>query len=165
MFASSESVGAVLLFVFGCAALLAGLGATIWSIWHRAQGDTDATAVLVFAVIVTIGGGAMARLGSHGGGIDYSDGVRVGYVTKISKKGLLWPTWEGEMQVGGLTTEGGTFAASSWEFSVASEQTAKAIESAMLSGKRVKLTYQEFVLRGISLGSTGYDVRSIEVAQ
>ena len=30
----------------------------------------------------------------------YSEGERIGYVTKLTAKGIFWKTWEGEMQMG-----------------------------------------------------------------
>lgn len=33
---------------------------------------------------------------------NYSDGVRVGVPYKLSRKGLVVPTWEGEMNLGGV---------------------------------------------------------------
>jgi hypothetical protein len=38
------------------------------------------------------------------GCFDYSDGSRVGVVTKLSRKGLICKTWEGQMNLGGMKT-------------------------------------------------------------
>lgn len=35
------------------------------------------------------------------GCLEYSDGQRVGIVTKFSQKGLIWKTWEGELRPSG----------------------------------------------------------------
>ena len=67
----------------------------------------------------------------------YSTGERAGYVQKISKKGWLCKTWEGDLA---MTTFPGT-APQIFTFSVRDDAVAKKIENA--SGQRVALSYEQ----------------------
>jgi hypothetical protein len=86
----------------------------------------------------------------------YSEGTRTGYVQKLSKKGWVCKTWEGEMA---MTTVPGT-APVIFAFTVRSDSVADAITA--LSGKQVTLTYEEH--QGVPsscFGETGYFVKGI----
>jgi len=67
----------------------------------------------------------------------YSSGERAGYVQKISQKGWICKTWEGELA---MTTVPGT-APQIFQFSVRGDATAHRIEQA--AGQRVALAYQQ----------------------
>ena len=67
----------------------------------------------------------------------YSSGDRTGYVQKISKKGWLCKTWEGELA---MTTVPGT-APQIFQFSVRDNATAHQITD--VAGQRVRLTYEQ----------------------
>jgi hypothetical protein len=67
----------------------------------------------------------------------YSSGERIGYVQKISQKGWLCKTWEGELA---MTTVPGT-APQIFQFSVRDDATAHRIEQA--AGQRVALAYEQ----------------------
>ena len=67
----------------------------------------------------------------------YSSGERAGYIQKISRKGWLCKTWEGELA---MTTVPGT-APQIFQFSVRNDTTARKIEQA--AGQRVALTYEQ----------------------
>ena len=88
----------------------------------------------------------------------YSSGERAGWVQKLSSKGWLCKTWEGEMamvSMPGTTTE--KFIFTIWDDEVA-EQVNKAM------GKRVALHYEEKV--GIPtrcFGETRYYVTKVNV--
>src|SRR6516164_7640833 len=86
----------------------------------------------------------------------YSTGQRSGYVQKISKKGWLCKTWEGELA---MTTVPGT-APLIFDFTVRDDATAHRIEQA--AGSRVVLRYQQH--KGIPtscFGETEYFVTGI----
>ena len=72
-------------------------------------------------------------------GYSYSTGERVGYVQKLSRKGWLCKTWEGELQMSNIPGS----APILFEFSVRSDSLAKVIESA--AGRRVALSYEQHV--------------------
>ncbi len=67
----------------------------------------------------------------------YSSGDRSGYIQKISRKGWLCKTWEGELA---MTTVPGT-APQIFQFSVRNDATARKIEQ--VAGQRVALTYEQ----------------------
>jgi len=88
----------------------------------------------------------------------YSSGDRAGWVQKLSSKGWLCKTWEGEMamvSMPGTTTE-------KFHFTVWDEDIAEQINKVM--GKRVSLHYEE--KKGIPtscFGETRYYITSVSV--
>lgn len=90
----------------------------------------------------------------------YSTGERAGYVQKLSKKGWLCKTWEGEIA---LVTMPGTVA-EKFQFSVRDDAVASRINASM--GRRVALDYEEHVgVPTTCFAETRYfitDVRVIE---
>jgi hypothetical protein len=86
----------------------------------------------------------------------YSSGERAGYVQKISKKGWLCKTWEGELA---MTTVPGT-APQLFEFSVRDDATARQIEQT--AGRRVALAYEQHKgLPTSCFGDTEYFVTGV----
>ena len=67
----------------------------------------------------------------------YSSGERAGYVQKISQKGWVCKTWEGEIAMANLPGA----MPQIFEFSVRDD--AVAAEISKLAGQRVSLTYEE----------------------
>jgi len=67
----------------------------------------------------------------------YSKGERAGYVQKISKKGWVCKTWEGELAMANLP---GTMP-EIFSFSVRSDSVARLLEKNV--GKRVSITYEQ----------------------
>ena len=90
----------------------------------------------------------------------YSEGERAGYVQKLSKKGWLCKTWEGEMamvSMPGTTTE-------KFFFTVWDDAVAERINKAM--GKRVSLHYEEKVgLPTTCFGETRHYVTGIKAVE
>ena len=87
--------------------------------------------------------------------IHYSDGDRTGVVVKLSKKGLIWKTWEGQMNLGAMSTDGGGMAVpSTFEFSVADENVVKQIQEAAKTGSRITLHYDQPLILPFSKGSS-----------
>lgn len=86
----------------------------------------------------------------------YSTGERVGYLQKMSKKGWLCKTWEGELA---MTTVPGT-APQMFDFSVRDDNVARRIEQ--VAGQRVALSYEQH--KGVPstcFGETEYFVTSV----
>ncbi len=71
------------------------------------------TRSLVLAGVLTYGGCQVA-----GNNIEYSEGQRVGVVNKISEKGLIWKTKEGQLSLEGRTSTGSYTGAGVWDFSI-----------------------------------------------
>lgn len=81
----------------------------------------------------------------------YSTGERAGYVQKISQKGWICKTWEGEIAMANLP------GAMPQIFAFTVPDDAVALEIQKLAGQRVALTYEEH--KGIPtscFGDTGY---------
>jgi hypothetical protein len=86
----------------------------------------------------------------------YADGERAGYVQKLSKKGWICKTWEGEMA---MVTMPGTVA-EKFYFTVPDDAVAARINTSV--GQRVSLHYQEHKWIPIScFGDTGYFVTGV----
>jgi hypothetical protein len=86
----------------------------------------------------------------------YSQGERAGYVQKISKKGWICKTWEGELA---MSTFPGT-APQIFTFSVRDDAVAVKIENA--AGQRVALRYEQHKgVPGSCFGETEYFVNSV----
>lgn len=87
----------------------------------------------------------------------YAKGERAGYVQKISQKGWVCKTWEGELA---MVTMPGTLA-EKFTFTVHDDAVVKQINESM--GHRVVLTYEQHVGVPTScFGETGYFVRDVE---
>lgn len=96
---------------------------------------------------------------------NYSTGTRAGVVQKLSHKGILFKTWEGQLNLGGFNTEetSGGIAPTIWSFSVLgkNEEVLADLEKASLTGKRVKLYYDEKFVKFFWLGETEYFVNEV----
>ncbi len=90
----------------------------------------------------------------------YSQGDRAGYVQKLSEKGWLCKTWEGEMA---MVTIPGTMA-EKFLFTVPSSDTAAKINRSL--GKRVALHYQQHKwIPSSCFGDTEYFVTDVHVME
>ena len=93
-------------------------------------------------------------------GYSYSKGERGGYVQKLSKKGWLCKTWEGELAMANLP---GTLP-EIFRFSVRNDSIAAEVDKNV--GKRVSLGYEQH--RGVPtscFGETEYFVTSVRAVQ
>src|SRR5512133_2880973 len=90
----------------------------------------------------------------------FSSGERAGYVQKLSRKGWLCKTWEGEMA---LVSMPGTVA-EKFPFTVRSDAVARQINETI--GARVALTYEQHVgIPTTCFGETQYFVTAVKVVQ
>lgn len=90
----------------------------------------------------------------------YSSGERAGWIQKLSYKGWVCKTWEGELALVSLP---GSAAVEKFLFTVRDEQVATAISEVM--GKRVTLHYEEKVgLPTSCFGETRYFVTKVSVS-
>ncbi len=88
----------------------------------------------------------------------YSTGERAGWVQKLSKKGWICKTWEGELSM--VSTPGAV--PEKFQFTVRSDQVAADINAVM--GKRVALHYEEKVgLPTSCFGDTRHFVTAVRV--
>ena len=96
---------------------------------------------------------------------NYSSGFRAGVPTKISKKGILLKTYEGTLNIGGLTNSPEGAIPTTWDFTVrkSADSVIAKIDNAILNGNRVKLMYHEKYVRFFWLGDTQYFVYDVEL--
>jgi hypothetical protein len=88
----------------------------------------------------------------------YSEGERAGYLQKLSRKGWVCKTWEGEIL---LSSMPGAIP-ERFAFTVRDENVIKQLQQAM--GQRVQLTYSQHVgLPTSCFGETGYFVEKAVV--
>lgn len=94
----------------------------------------------------------------------YSEGYRSGIVMKISTRGVIFKTTEGQlnMQVIGHSDMG--TASQVWEFSVEGNkpEVIETLRQVSLSGERVELYYIQRYKKFFWRGETEYFVRSVE---
>jgi hypothetical protein len=97
--------------------------------------------------------------------IDYSDGDRVGVITKFSRKGLLFKTWEGELNLGGLRKNAdNNVVANTWKFTVENNVLViNQIEDALDSNKTVKLHYKQEFWSAPWRAETNYFIDSVKI--
>ena len=90
----------------------------------------------------------------------YSTGERAGWIQKLSKKGWVCKTWEGELA---LVTLPGTSTVEKFYFTVRDEAVADTLTEAM--GKRVSLHYEEKVgLPSSCFGETRHYITKVKLA-
>lgn len=95
---------------------------------------------------------------------NYSTGFRAGVPIKVSKKGNIFKTFEGEMNIGGLTSSAEGVIPTTWEFTVkkSDKEVLDKLNDAIVNGHRVKLFYDEKYVRFFWLGDTKYFVYDVE---
>jgi len=113
--------------------------------------------LLVLLVIVLLGFAGFTWITLHWA---YSEGERAGYVQKLSKKGFVCKTWEGEMA---MVTMPGTVA-EKFLFTVPGESVAAKINASV--GKRMALHYQQHRwVPSSCFGETEYFVDDVRVME
>ena len=91
----------------------------------------------------------------------YSDGSRTGQLIKISEKGYVFKTYEGQLSLGGISVEGNeTNIGSIWEFSVVNDGIYRRLQE--LQGQKVKLQYEEKYERIPWRGDTKHIITNVE---
>ena len=96
-------------------------------------------------------------MGKLTGGVwsNYADGEQVGYVTKVSHRGLVWKTWEVNVQIGT-----GDLAALQvpMEFCVQPDLSGQLKD---LLGKKVTVQYRQWLIVPYSIGDADREIVSI----
>ena len=101
----------------------------------------------------------------------YSDGTRTGYIRKLSHKGMAFKTWEGELQMPGITSaaDGNQMVTGGniWLFSVkrGEDQVIKDLQDAEASNARVTLHYKQYLKQYDWRGETFYFVDKVTKQQ
>ena len=96
---------------------------------------------------------------------NYSNGERIGMITKFSQKGLVFDSWEGSLN----TTQTGMNSATPFEFSVDNDvndpKVISTLDSAATEGWKVKIKYHETFGKNwfSNRGETNYFVKEVQV--
>lgn len=113
----------------------------------------------LYLVLLALVGGGIALLIAN---MTYSEGQRAGTLIKISRKGVIFKTFEGQLNLGGISTdqEDG-LTGNLWEFSVKKQDIYHKLED--LQGQKVKLYYREKYQSMPWQGKTDYFVYRVEL--
>ena len=93
-------------------------------------------------------------------GMGYSEGTRSGILTKVSKKGYIFKTREGELIIGGINQgDGAILPATIFKFSVRDEETYLKLDS--LQGRKVVVSYKQVIKNLFWQGETDYFIHAV----
>jgi hypothetical protein len=115
--------------------------------------------LLILILILIIGIFAISYFGI------YDEGVRAGNVVRISKKGMAFKTFEGQLNLQSFgALKGTTPFSETFDFSVenGNAQVIRELEAVALSGERVNLHYIKRYVRFPWRGDTKYFITSVE---
>lgn len=100
---------------------------------------------------------------------NYSNGERIGFITKFSEKGVWWKSWEGELNL----TQTGMNTSSLFNFSIDNDlegqdgyaALVKTLDSAAIYGWKIKARYHQTIGWNWfnNRGETNYFVTNVEV--
>jgi hypothetical protein len=128
--------------------------------WHDPHAPGKTTMLKGFLIFLAVVILAVAGFTAFTLTWSYSEGERAGYVQKLSKKGWICKTWEGEMA---MVTMPGTVA-EKFHFTVREDDVAAKINATV--GDRVVLAYEEHKWIPFScFGDTGYFVIDVRPAK
>jgi hypothetical protein len=115
--------------------------------------------ILAIIVLVVLVAGTFLYLGI------YDEGVRAGTVVRVSKKGVVFKTYEGQLnlQSFGALKNASPFA-ETFDFSVekSKPEVVRELEAVALSGERVNLHYVKRYMKFPWRGETKYFITSVE---
>lgn len=118
--------------------------------------------ILIIVILIALAVMAFLYLGT------YSEGTRAGIVMKISKRGALLKTWEGQMDLEtfGAVSDATNIVTETFTFSVEKGNDAliKSLETAALSGERVNLRYIERYIKVPWRGDTKVFAIAVETS-
>jgi hypothetical protein len=108
-----------------------------------------------------------------GNSIQYGEGVRTGMVNKLSKKGLFWKTYEGQMALEGIVSGKNYSGANVWDFSLDRQanhgEDTNALATKLIdytrSGTKVTVKYAQPLTAWPWRAGTRYLVQSVEAVK
>ena len=111
-------------------------------------------------ILILFGGGAYLFWCNY----TYSSGYRTGYLVKISEKGYVFKTCEGQLNLGGFegSNESG-IVGNIWNFSVKDQAVYQDLLT--IEGKKVTLHYNEINKAMPWQGDTNYFVTKVDVVE
>lgn len=129
--------------------------------WRLAHWGPEKSAYAMTALVLAacVAGLVFYPLCGVTGGLfpNYSEGDRLGYITKASRKGIIWTTNEVEMQIGT-----GEMAAlqSPHPLSIPDDELFEQVVSRI--GDKCKVHYEQWLIMPFWVGKSGYEVKRIE---
>lgn len=112
---------------------------------------------LYLIIGLVVGGGVYMLYANY----TYSSGTRTGYLIKISKKGYVFKTYEGQLNLGGFQSDADAGVIGNiWEFSLTDDELYKKMGT--MEGKKVTLHYKEINQSMPWQGDTNYFIVDIE---
>lgn len=122
-----------------------------------ATGKSTGKLILSFAIPIALLYTTYVGIGNK---IEYSEGTKIGVVSDISKKGVFWKTYEGQMLENLSSNQ-------NWSFSIDSqskdrEGLAKQLQAYFESGQKIKITYIELLATLPWRSSTDYLIQTVE---
>lgn len=114
---------------------------------------------MVLLLLAVVGGGIYLWVCNW----TYSDGTRAGTLIKISRKGVLYKTYEGQLNLGGFQQSADGVSGNIWEFSVFKEDIYQQLQQ--FEGKQVKLHYRQKYKAMPWQGKTDYFIYKAEPVQ
>ena len=118
--------------------------------------------ILIIAVLVFVAFSAFIYFGS------YEEGVMAGRIIRISKKGLIFKTYEAKLSIESFGALRGTSPiAETFDFSVenSNKEVVKQLEEVALTGERVNLHYKKRFMTFFWRGNTKYFATKVERAK
>ena len=115
--------------------------------------------VLAIVVVILLAVFAFFYYGS------YSSGTQAGVVMKISKKGMIFKTWEGRLDMGTVgKSQSSALGTKIFEFSIdgSDEALIKQLEEVQLSGQRVNLGFEQKYMMFPWQGDTKFFATSVK---
>ena len=120
-------------------------------------GNTMKKVFWIVLALVVVGGGIYLWVCNW----TYSEGTRSGSLIKISRKGVVWKTYEGQLNLGGVNANPNSgLVGNIWEFSVNKRGFPEILES--YQGQSVKLHYRQVYKVMPWQGKTDYLVYKVE---
>jgi hypothetical protein len=97
-------------------------------------------------------------------GWTFSDGTRAGELIKVSTKGVVFKTYEGQINLGGFQSDDGSgIVGNIWNFSTTKKEVYQQLQE--LEGKKVKLHYEQRYKQMPWQGDTEYFVDEVNVIE
>ena len=115
--------------------------------------------ILVIIIIVALAIGAFLYFGK------FSEGNRAGIIMKVSKRGTIYKTWEGQMNLetfGAIKTDNIVSEIFSFSIEGGNQELIDELNDAALSGDRVNLKYIERYIKVSWRGETKYFAIGVE---
>jgi hypothetical protein len=115
--------------------------------------------LLIIVLIIILGLGSLMYFGI------YDQGVRAGNIVRISKKGMVFKTYEGQLNLQSFgALKGTTPFAETFDFSVekGKPEVVRELEAVALSGERVNLHYIKRYMKFPWRGETKYFITGVE---